>query len=163
MRRTRVTSGCGLGVFNWFPLPCFLFSFIFFTRFYLFIFRQLGKEGDREGEKHQCVVASHASPTGDLALQPRHVPWLGIGIGDPLVHRPTHPPSHTNHGSFSLSMLPSPPHYFPTPSFSHSDRAENTFILLFWPGYRLAWCFTLPVIKENEGEYPCALKFNFKI
>ena len=25
--------------------------------FYLFIFRQRGKEGEREGEKHKCVVA----------------------------------------------------------------------------------------------------------
>ena len=36
-------------------------------RFYLFIFRQKGMEGEREGEIYQCVVASHAHPTGDLA------------------------------------------------------------------------------------------------
>ena len=24
-------------------------------------------KGEREGEKHQCVVASHVPPTGDLA------------------------------------------------------------------------------------------------
>ena len=28
----------------------------------------MGKEGERKGEKHQCVVASHASPTGDPSL-----------------------------------------------------------------------------------------------
>ena len=39
----------------------------FFFRFYLFIFRERRKEGEREGEKHQCVVSSHAPPTGDLA------------------------------------------------------------------------------------------------
>ena len=33
--------------------------------FYLFIFRE--RKGGREGEKHQCVVASQGSPTGDLA------------------------------------------------------------------------------------------------
>ena len=33
----------------------------------LFIFRQRGREGEREGEKQQCVVASYASPTGDPA------------------------------------------------------------------------------------------------
>ena len=27
-----------------------------------------GREGEREGEKHQCVVVSHGGPTGDLAL-----------------------------------------------------------------------------------------------
>ena len=47
----------------------FSFSF-FFLRFYLFIFRQRGREGEREGEKSQCVVASHAPPTGDLAFNP---------------------------------------------------------------------------------------------
>ena len=32
------------------------FLFVF-KRFYLFIFREQGREGEREGEKHQCVVA----------------------------------------------------------------------------------------------------------
>ena len=41
-------------------------------RFYLFIFRQ-GK-GGKEGEKHQCVVASHEPPTGDLACIPGMCP-----------------------------------------------------------------------------------------
>ncbi|KAF6088501.1 hypothetical protein HJG60_008324 [Phyllostomus discolor] len=48
--------------------PNIFFSFL---RFYLFIFRE-GREGDREREKHQCVVA------GVHGLQPRHVPRLGI-------------------------------------------------------------------------------------
>ena len=39
---------------------CFIY---FLKRFYLFIFRERGKEG----EKHQCVVASCTPPTGDLA------------------------------------------------------------------------------------------------
>ena len=30
----------------------------------------MGREGEREGEKHQCVVASHTPPTGDLACNP---------------------------------------------------------------------------------------------
>ena len=36
----------------------------FFLRFYVFIFRERGKEGEREGEKHQCVVAYQAPPPG---------------------------------------------------------------------------------------------------
>ena len=40
----------------------------------LFIFRQKGREGEREGGKHQCVVASHALPTGDLAYNPGMCP-----------------------------------------------------------------------------------------
>ena len=39
-------------------------------RFYLFIFRQRGREGEREGEKHQYVVASPKPPTGHLACNP---------------------------------------------------------------------------------------------
>ena len=31
-------------------------------------------EGEREGEKHQCVVASHTPPTGDLAHNPGMCP-----------------------------------------------------------------------------------------
>ena len=37
---------------------------------YLFILREKG----REGEKHQCVVASHTAPTGDLARSPSICP-----------------------------------------------------------------------------------------
>ena len=40
----------------------------FFLRFYLFIFR--GGEGEKEGEKHHCVVAPLAPPTGDPACNP---------------------------------------------------------------------------------------------
>ena len=38
------------------------------------LFRERGREGEREGEKHQCVVASHTPPTGDLARNPGMCP-----------------------------------------------------------------------------------------
>ena len=44
---------------------CFLF-----LRFHLFCFLERGREGEREGEKHQCVAASPQGP----GLQCRHVP-----------------------------------------------------------------------------------------
>ena len=45
-----------------------VFSFLsFFLRFDLFIFRDRGREGEREGKKYQCMVASHTPSTGDLA------------------------------------------------------------------------------------------------
>ena len=50
-------------------LPVCGLSF-FFLRFYLFIFRERG----RKGEEQQCVVASHAPPTGDLACNPGMCP-----------------------------------------------------------------------------------------
>ena len=53
-------------------LPVFLhaWNIYLFIYFNLFIFRQRGREGEREGEKYQCVVASHTPPTGDLACNP---------------------------------------------------------------------------------------------
>ena len=49
----------------------FVLVSLFFLRF---IFRQRRREGEREGEKHQCVVASHTPPTGDLARNPGMCP-----------------------------------------------------------------------------------------
>ena len=40
-----------------------------FKRLFLFICREKGREGEREGEKHQ-LVAFHMSLTGDLAPNP---------------------------------------------------------------------------------------------
>ena len=38
------------------------------------MFRQKVREGEKEGEKHHCVVASRAPPTGDLAHNPGMCP-----------------------------------------------------------------------------------------
>ena len=44
-------------------------------------FTERGREGEKEGEKHECEkhrsVASHTCPDQGPNLQPRHVPWLG--------------------------------------------------------------------------------------
>ena len=48
--------------------------FPFKKSFYLFIFRERGRKGEREGEKHQCVVVSQVPPTGDLACNPGMCP-----------------------------------------------------------------------------------------
>ena len=48
--------------------------FYFLFKRFLFILRERGREGEREGEKHQCVVASHTSPSGDLASNPGMCP-----------------------------------------------------------------------------------------
>ena len=45
-------------------------KYFYVFRFYLFNFRQRGKEGEREGEKYQCAVASRVPPTGDPAGNP---------------------------------------------------------------------------------------------
>ena len=71
-----------------------LFSEYFFKKgFYLFIFRQRG----REGEKHQCVAASHTPHTGNLACNPDMCPdwesnWWPFGsqtgAQSPEPHQP---------------------------------------------------------------------------
>ena len=53
---------------------------MFFKDFYLFIFRERGREGEREGLKHQCVVASPMAPTGDLACNPGMCPNLELNL-----------------------------------------------------------------------------------
>ena len=50
----------------------------------------------REGEKHQCVVASHAPPTGTWPAT-QACALTGNPTGDPLVCRPALSPlSHTS-------------------------------------------------------------------
>ena len=56
---------------------------IFFFRFYLFISRERGREGKREGEKHRCVRETSVSclshtPNWGPGLESRHVPSLGL-------------------------------------------------------------------------------------
>ena len=51
-----------------------LVCFCFFKIFYLFIFRERRREGERQGKKHHCVVASHVPLTGDLAWKPGMCP-----------------------------------------------------------------------------------------
>ena len=46
---------------------------IFFLNF-IYLFLERGREREREGENHQCVVASHMPPTGDLAHNPGMCP-----------------------------------------------------------------------------------------
>ena len=41
---------------------------------FLYLFLERGGKGEREGEKHQYVVASYAPPTGDLAQNPGMCP-----------------------------------------------------------------------------------------
>ena len=49
----------------------YLGSSFFFPSIYL---KKRGREGEREGEKRQCVVASHVPSYYGPGLQPRHVP-----------------------------------------------------------------------------------------
>ena len=71
---------------NRFALSFPIWMAFFFKDFiYLFILRERGKERERAGEKHQCVVTSPAPPTGDLA---QSCALTGNWTGNPLVCRP---------------------------------------------------------------------------
>ena len=55
-------------------------------------------EGEREGDKHQCVVASHVAPPGDVACIPGCV-LTGDQTSDILVRSPVlNPLSYTSQG-----------------------------------------------------------------
>ena len=60
--------------FNFFFFLNNIFKYIFLFIICLFIFGERGREGEREGKKHQCVVASRVPPTGDLACNPGMCP-----------------------------------------------------------------------------------------
>ena len=49
----------------------------YFLKILFIYFYREGREGEREGEKHQCVLVSHAPPTGDLACNPGICPDWG--------------------------------------------------------------------------------------
>ena len=56
----------------------------FLNRIYLYIFRERGREGEKKGEKYQCMVASYVPPIGDLACSPGMCPdwesnWRPVG------------------------------------------------------------------------------------
>ena len=75
-----------------------IFYLNFFLKILFVYFRQSGREGEREGERHQCVVASHAPSTGDLAAT-QACALTGNQTGEPLVCRLVLSPlSHTSQG-----------------------------------------------------------------
>ena len=58
---------------------CRNFGFLFFFEDLInLFFREWGRERERQGEKHQCVVASHTPSTRDLAHNPGMCPDWGL-------------------------------------------------------------------------------------
>ena len=58
------------------PFCFYLWRDVYLTLFFkvLFIVRERGREGEREGEKHQCVVELTCPIFGDLACNPGMCP-----------------------------------------------------------------------------------------
>ena len=74
---------------------------IFFLKKYLFIFRERRREGEREGEKHQCVVASLVRPLLGTWPETQACALTRNWTHDPLVHRSVlNPLNHTSQGSY---------------------------------------------------------------
>ena len=75
-----------------------VFIYLFKDLFiYLFLDR-VGRKGEKEGEKHQCVVASHAPLLGTWP-ETQACALTGNQTGDPLVYKPAlNPLSHTSQG-----------------------------------------------------------------
>ena len=86
----------------WFSVPLhgdaisqniFYFSFFNFFKI-LFIFKEKGREGERRGGKHQCVVASSAPPTGNMVCNQAHALTASYILNHLLTHPPIHPSIH---------------------------------------------------------------------
>ena len=51
-----------------------LFNLNYFFKDFIHLFLESGREGERKGEKHQCVVAFRTPPTRDLVSNPGMCP-----------------------------------------------------------------------------------------
>ena len=60
--------------------------FPLFKNLFIYLFLERGREGQRKGEKHQCMVASHVPPTGTWPATQKCA-LTGNLTGDPLVQR----------------------------------------------------------------------------
>ena len=70
---------------------------MFFLKICIYLFLER-RQGRREGERYQCVVASHTPPTGDPA-HTQACALTGNRTGGPLVRKlALNPLSHTNQG-----------------------------------------------------------------
>ena len=88
------------------------FSFLIFKNILLTIFRERGREGERERGKHQCKVASCMPPTGDLDCNPGMCPdweWNLRSFGSKAGTQSTEPhqPGHHSPNTFR-SPVPCP-------------------------------------------------------
>ena len=74
------------------------FKVLYFKILFIFIFREKGKEGEREEGKHKCVVASQYPLLGTWPAT-QACALTGNQTGDPLVPKPVlNPLSRTSQG-----------------------------------------------------------------
>ena len=77
--RHKVTGyKCAVAGASWTCYSSLIWPEKHFLKILFIYFLEEGDGRDKEKEKHQCVVASHAHPSGDLACNPGMCPRLGI-------------------------------------------------------------------------------------
>ena len=86
----------------------------------------MGREGEREGGKHQCVAASHALLTGDLACNPGMCSdwesnWPPFGSQAGTQSTQPHQPRRYNKILFLILLLRGDFGHFP--SFAITENA----------------------------------------
>ena len=107
--------------------------FFLLNKEFIYLFLERGREGEREGEKHQCVVASHAPAIGDLDRNPGMCPdWESNqrSFGSQAHTQSTL--SHTSHGSLGILPMASPKCIYlpPTPEITLLFTVSRALILL---------------------------------
>ena len=72
---------------------------LFFKKILFICFQREGREREREGKKHQCVVASHMPPTVGTWPTTQACGLTGNRTSDPVLYRlALNPLSHTSQG-----------------------------------------------------------------
>ena len=85
---------------SWFPGVAG--AYYYFLKYVIYLLLERGEGREKEGEKHQCVVASCMPPTGDMALYPGMCLRLGIEQVTLWLSgwQALCPLSHTHQGNF---------------------------------------------------------------
>ena len=132
-----------INITDWVTILVFMdwtFLSFFKKRFYLFIFREKRREGEREGEKNQCVTMC---PLVGTWPETQACVLTGNQTGDPLLHRPTlNPLSYT---SQDWNFLDDVPHWLRQVGVGGRAHRED-WIRACWEYVRL-----FHIIKQPES------------
>ena len=138
-----------------------LFKNIVFKDF-IYLFLDWGREGEREGKKHQCVVASCAPPTRDLAHNPGTCPdWelnqQPFGLQSSVQSTEPHQLGLSSHLLYFHFLL-----WFPELPLQNSIQTTTSFQQpsnLGFCALPLCW-HRIPVIcGQTLGTLPCNCPF----
>ena len=137
-------------------------SFLVFN-ILLIYFRHRGRGGEREGEKHQCVVASHVLRTGDLTWPTTQASALtGNGTSSSLVLKPALNP-HQSGCAFILikewsfpkiCRIPETPYFLFTWSLALLLLIETLPLYAHWIHFILLFARKQRLQLQARGDKP---------